>query len=138
METAIHDMQNRMDNIVKKAATTNNLSGGTDRLLLAGPDNFFVLQASSTNKDAGLLLSSLQWIPGQPLRLHWQSNLTGLFFDASNAKETNAFKEVFSSGNPEFTFRWADISRQQLLLTWMLHTTCIDVSTGKVVWQIKH
>ena len=138
METAIRDMQNRIDNLVRKAATSSSLSGGTDRLLLAGSDNFFVLQASSTNKDAGLLLSSLQWTPGQPLRLHWQNNLTGLFFDASNARETNAFKEVFSSGNPEFTFRWADIAGQQLLLTWMLHTTCIDLRTGKVVWQIKH
>lgn len=138
METAIRDMQDRIDNLVRKAATSGSLHGGTDRLLLAGSDNFFVLQASSTNKDAGLLLSSLQWAPGQPLRLHWQNNLTGLFFDPSKAKETNAFKEVFSSGNPEFTFRWADITRQQLLLTWMLHTTCIDVRTGKVVWQIKH
>ena len=138
METAVRDMQNRIDNLVRKAATSNRLTGRNDRLLLAGSDNFFVLQASSTNKDAGLLLSSLQWTPGQPLRLHWQSKLTGLFFDASNAKETNAFKEVFSSGNPEFTFRWADVTRQQLLLTWMLHTTCIDIRTGKVVWQIKH
>ncbi|HEU4552229.1 MAG TPA: PA2928 family protein [Chitinophaga sp.] len=139
MENTIRDMQNRIDDLVRKAGRiTPNRRGNTDRLLQTAPDNFFILQASNTNKDAGLRLSLVQWAPGQPLRIHWQNNLTGLFFDASNARETNAFKEVFSGGNPEFTFRWADITQQKLLLTWMLHTTCIDVPTGKVVWQIKH
>ncbi|WP_217607482.1 hypothetical protein, partial [Chitinophaga sp. GbtcB8] len=71
-------MQDRIDNLGRKAATPRGPPRGTARLPPAGSDNFFVVQASSTNNDAGLRLSSLPWAPGQPLRPPWHSSPTGV------------------------------------------------------------
>jgi hypothetical protein len=130
----------RIDDLVRKSEkiTPHHMPGKTDQLLQPDPDQFFILQASSTNKDATLVLSQLEWKPGQDVKEKWQAPVTGMFFDPNNARETNNFKVVFSSGNPQFGFKWADITGQQLLLTWMLHTSCIDIKSGKVLWQIRH
>lgn len=130
----------RIDDLVRKAEkiTPHHMPGKTDHLLQPSPGQFFILQASSTNKDALLVLSKLEWQPGHELKEHWQTPVTGMFFDPDNARETNTFKFVFSGGNPQFGFRWADMAGRQLLLTWMLHTSCIDMSNGKVLWQIRH
>jgi len=132
--------QYRVTDLERKAArlVPYHLPGATDRPLQVAPGTFFILHASSTNKDAALVVSSVEWAPGQPLRQRWQTTLPDLFFDPANARETSAFKTVFSSGNPQFRFKWADIAGQQLLITWMLQTCCIDTENGKVLWRVKH
>ncbi len=139
-QAAIMQIGYRVDDLTRKAAliTPHHNPVTTDRLLEPKPDNFFIIHASNGARDAQLLLSSLEWKPGQPLKQRWQTTLQDFFFDPNNARETNMFKATFSSGNPQFSFKWADFTQQELLLTWMLHTVCIDLQTGKVMWKIRH
>lgn len=138
-ESAIRNAQYRIDQLVRQAANLGNDAGGRQsRLLQCSNGSFFVLQASSTNKDALLTVSCLQWQPGAGLLERWRTPLNGIFYDPGNAKETNAFKAVFSGGNPEFNFKWADALDNKILLTWMLHTVCLDLETGKVLWLVRH
>lgn len=131
-------IDNNVNRLKQQGINPHHLPGKLDHLLQSAPDQFFILQAGSINKDASLVLTQLEWKPGQAIKERWQTPVDKLFFDPGNARETNNFKFVFSSGNPQFGFKWADIAGQQLLLTWMLHTSCIDLNSGKILWQIRH
>jgi hypothetical protein len=104
---------------------------------LLSPDTttFFVFHRSNTAKDANAVISRVEFKNGHEIKELWRTEIDGLFFDPSAASETNAFKEVFSKGSPEFRFSFFGLAGNRLIIVWMLHAQCIDVITGKILWK---
>ena len=104
---------------------------------LLSPDttSFFVFHRSNTAKDANAVISRVEFKNGKEMKELWRTEIVGLFFDPSAASETNAFKEVFSKGSPEFRFSFFGLAGGRLVIVWMLHAQCIDVNTGKILWK---
>lgn len=101
------------------------------------PDSagFFVAHKSSTAKDARLMISRVQYDGAGSFTVRWTLKLEDIFYDASAAKETDAFKRVFSKGDPEFGFQFFTLEDDLLVGIYMLRTFAVDVNTGKLKWM---
>lgn len=62
----------------------------------------------------------------------WRLDLSSLYFDPDKAEGAG----VFDEGNPEFRYRWADIHDGKFVMIAQLQMICIDMSSGKKLWQI--
>jgi hypothetical protein len=108
-------------------------------LLQSDPNCFYIVHKNTTNKDAFMCISKVCKPSGAESETvfteAWETVLPNVFFDTSAAEQTDAFKEVFSKGNPEFDFAFFDIIGDKLILIYALNMVCIDINTGKIRWQ---
>jgi hypothetical protein len=106
-----------------------------DRLFEPAKRCFIVAHRSSIDKDGRLIFSLLRLKGGNRAIEAWHANLSDLFFDTNKARETDAFKIVFSKGNPSFDFKFLDMMDNKLVLIYMLHVHCLDLETGRILWK---
>lgn len=106
-----------------------------DCLLQSDTNCFFIAHRNTTNKDAFMCISKICKQSDSILSEAWETTLPNVFFDASAAEETDAFKEVFSKGDPDFDFEFFDIVDDKLILIYALNMVCIDIHSGKILWQ---
>jgi hypothetical protein len=106
--------------------------------LILQPDSasIFVVHKSSTDKDAKLRISRLKFENNKLLE-EWNIQLDDIYYDYNEALETNDFEEVFSKGNPDFSFEYYEVIDEKLIAISMLHLYCIDVKTGEVFWSVQ-
>ena len=104
-------------------------------LLQPGPDCFFIAHKNSTNKDAFMCISKICKPSDTAFTEAWETVLPNVFFDASAAQETSSFRTVYSKGDPEFDFEFFDIIGDKLIVIYSLNMVCLDITTGKVLWQ---
>jgi hypothetical protein len=62
----------------------------------------------------------------------WHLDLTSFYYDPDEAEGAG----VFEDGDPEFGYRWADIQDGKFVMIAQLQMICIDMKTGKQLWQI--
>jgi hypothetical protein len=62
----------------------------------------------------------------------WQLNLSSFYFDPDKAEGAG----VFDEGDPEFRYRWTDIHDGKFVMIAQLQMICIDMTTGKKLWEI--
>jgi hypothetical protein len=109
--------------------------GGNNRLLQPDDDSFYIIHRGSVAPDAKMRISRLQYPEDGILQERWQTEIPKIFFDVSQARQTDAFKIVFSRGHPNFDFQFFEQVKNKLLFIRMLHAVCIDSDTGRVLWQ---
>ena len=63
----------------------------------------------------------------------WQLSLDDFYFDPNKAEGAG----VFDDGDPEFGYRWAEIYDGKFVMIAQLQMICIDMKTGKQLWQIQ-
>jgi hypothetical protein len=139
LENSMRNSESTMERL-KKASEDISFEGSSyDYSGLLSPDStsFFILHASTTAKDAGLLISRLRMNPVSGVEELWNTEIKGLFFDPSEARETNTFREVFSKGDPEFRFQHFELSENKFIIIWMLHACCLEINTGKILWKFR-
>ena len=120
----------------KENANSNDVLLQT-QLLSTDSNSFFVFHKSNTSKDALVIISKLEIKNKSTMKELWQLTLPDFFFDPSAAIETDSFKKVFSKGSPDFSFSYIELTNNRLLVIYMLYAHCIDVNSGKILWQFK-
>ncbi|MCX6557308.1 MAG: hypothetical protein NTW95_07775 [Candidatus Aminicenantes bacterium] len=109
--------------------------GGHNQLLQPDDDSFYIIHRGSVAPDAKMRISRLHYPEGGMLQERWQAEIPKIFFDVNEARQTDAFKIVFSRGNPDFDFQFFEQVKNRLLFIRMLHAVCVDSDTGRVLWQ---
>jgi hypothetical protein len=132
LESALQTIRNDIDDI--KRYQKHNTDG-----VLLQPDStdFFVAHRGNTNRDAPLLISRVHLQKRKNISVKWTAQPADIFYDVNDARETDAFKKVFSKGSPDFSFQYFDIEDNKLIIVYMLHVFCIDTDNGKVIWMKK-
>jgi hypothetical protein len=131
-ETEIKALENYRNDIMDDGNSFSYM-----QLLSPDTTSFFVFHRSGTQKDAKAVISRIEMKNFKEIKELWSTEIPGLFFDPSAAEETNAFKEVFSKGNPEFRFSFFDRTDNRLIIVWMLHVCCLDMNTGRLLWKFR-
>ncbi len=131
LESAISRMEE-----VRRELIIDGQAVGYNQLLSPDSSVFFVFHRAGTAKNAEAIITKLR-LNGNHLRESWSTVIPGFFFDPSAASETDIFKEVFSKGNPEFRFAFADMAGKKLIMVRMLHGVCLDMESGKILWKIR-
>jgi len=135
IERMLSNLKSRIDEVKRNLKYIQQGSASSIRTLLQ-PDStsFFVVHRNTTDKDARILLSKITIKNKKSLTTSWTTQLDNVFFDPSAAKETDAFKTVFSKGDPEFDFQFFDFVDNKLIVIYMLHAFALDINTGKKLW----
>ena len=106
-----------------------------DQLLQPDSADFFIAHKSNTDKDARLMISRIHLERPASLILRWTVEMNDIFYDPNDARETSAFKLVFSKGSPDFDFQFFSLADRQLIVIYMLRAFSIDTETGKLMWM---
>ena len=132
IERNISDLEDSFTDI-----TRQGYSHRYTQLLSPDTTSFLVFHRSGTEKEARVVISRIERKNQMKLKELWITEVPGLFFDPSAARETTIFREVFSRGNPEFRFSQFELVHNRLVIVWMLHIYCIDIESGKVFWKFR-
>jgi hypothetical protein len=100
------------------------------------PNTFLVFYANSISDTARALISKIKYNADSSLTEVWKLSLNNFFFDPDKASHKGAFETVFSKGDPEFRYQWFDVEDNKLIMISQLQMACIDMATGKVLWEI--
>jgi hypothetical protein len=137
VQTALRETENGLTAMERRwrEISEEGHFGGYNRLLQPDDDSFYIIHRGTVAPDVKMRISRLQYPQGGILQERWQTEIPKIFFDASQARQTDAFKIVFSRGNPNFDFQFFEQVKNRLLFIRMLHVVCIDSDTGRVLWQ---
>ena len=127
-------------NIRELSSTMNRLKNGSipnNYLLQSDTNSFYIAHKNSTNNDAFLTISKAQINDKNDFVVLWTTTIENVFFDYSQASQTDAFKKVFSKGNPDFSYEYYNIVDDKLIIVHILNMICIDCKTGKILWQFR-
>lgn len=103
--------------------------------LMPDSNDFFVAHRSDTDEDASLMISRIHFDRPDGFSIVWTLRLDEIFYNAADAKETDAFKRVYSKGDPEFTFQYFTLEDDLLVGIYMLRAFAVDVNTGRLRWS---
>lgn len=106
-------------------------------LLSLDTSYFFVAQKNNTNKDAFMTITKVDVKNDTVFSSAWNTTIDNVFIDYSAAESTDAFKTVFSKGDPDFDFQYFDIFDNKLIVIYTLNMFCIDIQTGKILWKFR-
>jgi hypothetical protein len=101
-------------------------------LLSEGQNYFYILHSVDVFDTSRSKLTKLQLI-GKSFSEIWTVTLPNLYNDPDKAKAKGAFETVFSSGNPQFGYKWFDMEDGKLIIIAQLRMLCLDTETGKIL-----
>ncbi|MCA6362618.1 MAG: hypothetical protein IM638_06240 [Bacteroidetes bacterium] len=97
--------------------------------------NAFIMHSADVTDTSKLMLTSLEIADKSSYREKWTTRLNRYYFNPDKADAAGAFETVFSDGNPEFRFRWFEIADDKLIVISQLQMCCIDLNTGRILWD---
>lgn len=103
-------------------------------LLSDGNGYFYVLHAVDVCDTARTIITKLQ-LTEKKFQEIWSTPLPHFYVDPDKAKAQGAFETVFSKGNPSFSYRWFDVEDGKLIMISQLRMVCLDVKSGKILWE---
>ncbi len=92
-----------------------------------------IYSASSVSDTARAIITCVDMTQPKKFVERWHLDLTSFYYDPDKAEGAG----VFDEGDPEFGYRWADIHDGKFVMIAQLQMICIDMSTGKQLWQIQ-
>jgi hypothetical protein len=91
-----------------------------------------IYSASTVSDTARAIITCVDMTQPKKFVERWHLDLTSFYFDPDKAEGAG----VFEDGDPEFGYRWADIHDGKFVMIAQLQMICIDMKTGKQLWQI--
>lgn len=91
-----------------------------------------IYSASSVSDTAHAIISCVD-CQSKKFTERWHLDLPAFYFDPGKAESAG----VFDDGDPEFSYRWADIHDGKLVMIAQLQMVCVDMTTGKKLWEIQ-
>jgi hypothetical protein len=95
----------------------------------------YVRYGSSLSDTALAMVAGVKFNPDTSWTILWSTQLPSLYFDANKADNAGAFETVFSKGDPSFDYTWAGTDGKHLVIIGQLRMVCIEMATGKVLWD---
>lgn len=105
-----------------------------DPVLSDGEGNLFIIHATDVTDTAHMQVTKVNW-DGKTFTEKWTVRLDNFYRDPEKADDKGAFETVFSDGNPSFRYQWFDITDDKLFIISQLRMICLDVKSGKVLWE---
>lgn len=82
------------------------------------------------------IITSISIQPNKTIKENWSTSLNRYYFNPDKASASGAFETVMSDGNPEFQYKWAITHENKLVFISQLQMCCLDLKTGKLIWDI--
>jgi len=114
----------------------NSFGMDEKNMLSNEPNTFLVYYANSISDTARVIISKVKFNADSSCTQIWECHLNNFFFDPDKASSKGAFETVFSKGDPQFRYQWFDVEDNKLIMISQLQMACIDMGTGKVLWEI--
>ncbi len=137
--SAEYEMKNDVSNIkyairdVESDIQQEKTFGSDYNQYALGPvANACLVYSANNVSDTARAVITLVDMNGKKFTQRWMLNLPSLYFDPDKAESAG----VFDEGNPEFGYRWADIQEGKFLMIAQLKMICIDINSGKLLWEI--
>ncbi len=126
------------DNIERKYKQINDLSTSRFKTIITRDKGVFVIHTTTASDTAKVLISKVNFDAREKsVTLAWTTLLENIFAEPDKVYEKGGFDYVFSKGNPNLRTKRAIIYGDKLILVLMLRTVCIDVNSGKVLWEFQ-
>lgn len=126
------------DNIGRKYKEINDLSTNRFNNIISRDKGVFVIHTTTASDTAKVLISKVNFDMNEKnITLMWTTLLENIFAEPDKVYEKGGFDYVFSKGSPNLRTKRAIIHGDKLILVLMLKTVCIDVNSGKVLWEFQ-
>ncbi len=103
---------------------------------ITGNTTALIFHCKDVTDTSRCMISSLSLFAGNNARENWSVMLNRYYFNPDKADALGAFETVMSEGDPEFRYRWFDTHDGKLIMISQLQMCAIDLSTGKIIWDI--
>jgi hypothetical protein len=111
---------------------TDDFHSSNDYVLNDGNYSALIYSASSVSDTARAIITCVDMTRPKTFVERWHLDLTSFYYDPDEAEGAG----VFEDGDPEFGYRWADIHDGKFVMIAQLQMICMDMKTGKQLWQI--
>lgn len=128
------DLQDDLNDVLKKDADDLLLD---DPLLGEDRRSFFIWHATNVGDTCHAIVSKVSLNNDSTFTERWHTTLGNYYYDADKADNAGAFETVFSDGNPDFGYQWQTIADGKLIFISQLRMACLDLKTGKVLWDLQ-
>jgi hypothetical protein len=96
--------------------------------------NLFIIHATDITDTSHMQLTKVN-LAGRTFTEAWTVKLPNFYRDPQKANNKGAFETVFSDGNPNFRYQWFGIEDGKLFMISQLQLICVDVQSGKTIWE---
>lgn len=112
---------------------TDEFEDNSSYLLRDKPYSALIYSASTVSDTARAILTCVDMSKPKKFVERWHLDLTSFYYDPDKAEGAG----VFDEGDPEFRYRWVDIHDNKFVMIAQLQMICVDMTTGKKLWEIK-
>ena len=99
--------------------------------------SFYVLSKNEDIAEATIKISKVRSTQFGEFTELWSTSPVGMFYNVAQARNTSAFKQFFGTLQPEFNYSFYQIYDNKLVIIYLLQVCCIDIETGKIIWQFR-
>lgn len=126
----------RLEKKIKDAGENSKNEIMSENFALITPDRcVFLYSQTDVTDQSKVIISKVKIKSDSSIDLEWQTKLDNIFTDPAKGMDKSSFEEVFSKGDPEFDTKRAAMGNGKLVFMSMLRAVCIDVESGKVLWE---
>jgi hypothetical protein len=128
--------ENKAEHIERdlKRTTEPHFNVYDNAVLSDGSGDFFLVHAADVSDTARMNISKLHK-QGFAISETWTTPMKNYFRDPDKADDKGAFETVFSDGDPRFDYQWFAVFNDKLIFISQLQMACLDVKTGKILWE---
>ncbi|MGL5888603.1 MAG: hypothetical protein ACRC3B_01890, partial [Bacteroidia bacterium] len=112
----------------------NRLSSSSNKSI-TGNSNALIFHCKDVTDTSRCMITSVTLFEGNNARENWSILLNRYYFNPDKADAMGAFETVMSDGNPEFDYKWFDTHDGKLIMIGQLQMCCIELKTGKILWD---
>lgn len=103
--------------------------------LITGDNCVFVMSQTDVTDQAKIIISKVKLNSDSTVNLVWQTEIKDVYRDPDKGLDRSSFEVVFSKGSPNFRTMRAISGNGKLIFAFMLKATCIDIESGRILWQ---
>lgn len=131
--------ERNIQNIERKIKYANdNLKRDSDKesfIIMTKDKCMFVYSQTDVTDQSKALITKIRLNNDFTISRIWETELSNIFVDPEKGMDRSSFDIVFSKGNPNFSTKRALSGNGKLIFMAMLRIVCIDIETGKILWE---
>ncbi len=128
-----------IDNLERKISSENEKikrkSDDDDFSIITKDKSIFVYSQTDVTDQSKVLVTKIKFNNDSTITQLWQTELVNIYVDPEKGMDRSSFNVVFSKGDPDFSTKRALMGEGKLVLMLMLRAVCIDIESGKILWE---
>ena len=130
------EIKRTVDDIKRDNEEIERNSNKNANTLLCSDRGFFVIHRSSASDTAKVIISKVMLNKeDNTVTSPWSLLLSEIFCDPDKVYDKGGFDYVFSKGSPNLRTKRLVYADDKLVYISMLKAVCVDMKTGKLLWQ---